>query len=173
MHLSVLAEIGAKPALPAEPGQLAGPGARDHEPVAADQVPLDPPHVLEQKRALPPAHAAAYALDPDEAGRPVSTSSLQELDGAIASDIARKAFLNVDPGQHRALGGLVVARRLVLVHCDQRVRASSGRNFSHAPDSFGLLWWLMDGFRRADCLAYPPHGPCGVIRSTAKFATAD
>src|SRR5580692_9999577 len=88
VHLCVLAETGTEPALPAKPGQLAGPGVRDHEPVAADDVPVDRPRVLQQERALPPGHAAAYALDPDEARRPVSVRGLQELDGAVASDIA-------------------------------------------------------------------------------------
>jgi len=48
---------------------------------------------------------------------------LQELGRAIASHVAAEALFDVDPGQHRALGRLVVGGWLVLVDRDNRVRA--------------------------------------------------
>src|SRR6266568_1457581 len=100
--------------------------AGDHEPVAADDIAGHGTGVLEQKRARPSAQRRGDPLDAHEAGRPIRAGGLEELDDPVTGDVAAEALLDVNPRQHRALGRLLVRRRLVLVHCDHRVRAHPG-----------------------------------------------
>src|SRR5215469_2649151 len=127
VDLRTFAEVGAKTPGPAQPGQAAGAGSGDHEPVAAHYVVLDGSGVLEQERALAAAHGPGDPLDPDEARRPVRARRLQELDDAGARDVAAEDLLDVDPGERRTLSRLVVGCGLVLLNRDNRVRAGRHR----------------------------------------------
>src|SRR5208283_3197373 len=125
VDLGALAEVGAEPALAAQPGQLASARAGHDEPVPADDGAVHRARVLQQEGALAPGQRPGHPLDPDEARGPICAASLQELDHAVALDVPAEALLHVDSGQHRSPGRLVVGRRLVFVHGDDRARAGS------------------------------------------------
>src|SRR6516164_8618826 len=108
VDLGALAKVGAEAALAAQPGQRTGARARDYEPVAADDIAGHGTGVLEQERARPAVHRPGDPLDAHEARRPIRPGSLEELDHAVAGNVAAEAFLHVDPRQHWALGRLFV-----------------------------------------------------------------
>jgi hypothetical protein len=91
--------------------------------------------VLEQERAAPPTEVAGDPLDAHEARRSIGPCRLQELDDAVTGDVTGEALLDVNPGQDRAFGRLVIGRRLVFVHGDDRVRAGPPGVFAHVTTS--------------------------------------
>jgi hypothetical protein len=63
---------------------------------------------LQQERAGPSRDRPRDSLDPGEARRAAGQRRLQKLGHAITSDVAGETLLDMNPGQRRALGRLIV-----------------------------------------------------------------